>query len=260
MNANSGNLIATRAPSAAKSPQALECADLSELFAGDLSPSSASERTISKQTLLDCFQWHRHGRHERIQRVRPRLPSPSGRGIEGEGEASLSPRAWEVSVRPLKARSVLPHPGPLPLGEGEWPAALDTSDLADQLNRNKREARGRPASGGCSRRSARRCLADKSAKRKKRRQVAALQRAALGRLTARFTNRLTTMFPLPFRRGEGQGEGTACGNTCAGTHSFPLTPTLSPSTGERENIARGTLLGRPFHGLLNSLHLTPCPH
>ena len=40
--------------------------------------------------------------------------------------------------------------------------------------------------------------------------------------------------PLPFRRGEGQGEGKADLNSCADTHSNPLTLTLSPSAGERE--------------------------
>ena len=40
-------------------------------------------------------------------------------------------------------------------------------------------------------------------------------------------------FPLPFGRGEGQGEGIH-ENEKTG-RSFPLTPALSPSTGERVN-------------------------
>lgn len=50
--------------------------------------------------------------------------------------------------------------------------------------------------------------------------------------SARWTARARGGFPLPFGRGEGQGEGS--GENSLTGQAFPLTPTLSPSAGERE--------------------------
>ena len=54
-------------------------------------------------------------------------------------------------------------------------------------------------------------------------------------------------FPLPFGRGEGQGEGID-ENTPTGC-SFPLTPALSPSAGERENRTTASVFCSPSHRL-----------
>ena len=54
-------------------------------------------------------------------------------------------------------------------------------------------------------------------------------------------------FPLPFIRGEGQGEGMHK-NTPTGS-SFPLTPALFPSAGERENRTSATVSSRPSRRL-----------
>ena len=53
-------------------------------------------------------------------------------------------------------------------------------------------------------------------------------------------------FPLPFGRGEGQGEGLR-ENTLTGK-AFPLTPTLSPTAGEREVRPPGFWFCRLSHG------------
>ena len=58
-------------------------------------------------------------------------PSPSGRGIEGEGEAFKSVDGFSILRPALDLRCLLPHPGPLPLGEGELPAALDEFNALD---------------------------------------------------------------------------------------------------------------------------------
>ena len=57
-------------------------------------------------------------------------------------------------------------------------------------------------------------------------------------------------FPLPFGRGEGQGEGTN-ENTPTGS-TFPLSPALSPSAGERENRATSTVFCRPSSRFLSN--------
>ncbi len=51
-------------------------------------------------------------------------------------------------------------------------------------------------------------------------------------------------FPLPFGRGEGQGEGTSGDRLDADPRTFPLTPALSPSAGERESVALAAALAR----------------
>ena len=56
------------------------------------------------------------------------------------------------------------------------------------------------------------------------------------------------VFPLPFGRGEGQGEGIH--ENMPIDRSFPLTPALSPSAGERENRKTASAFCRPPHGLL----------
>ena len=57
-------------------------------------------------------------------------------------------------------------------------------------------------------------------------------------------------FPLPFGRGEGQGEG-ANENTPPGS-TFPLTPALSPSAGERENRTTSTEFCSPSRRFLSN--------
>ncbi len=57
-------------------------------------------------------------------------------------------------------------------------------------------------------------------------------------------------FPLPFGRGEGQGEGS--GENLLTGQAFPLTPTLSPSAGERGNRSPVSWFCRLSHGFLSN--------
>ena len=58
-------------------------------------------------------------------------------------------------------------------------------------------------------------------------------------------------FPLPFGRGKGQGEGSG-ENSLIG-QAFPLTPTLSPSAGERGNRSQLLWFGLLFWCFLSRL-------
>ena len=73
--------------------------------------------------------------------------------------------------------------------------------------------------------------------------------------------RRTQWFPSPLRKGRGQGEGSH-ENMPTG-RSFPLTPTLSPSAGERENRTTGNvcclLSQRLLSKRVNRLNVPPRP-
>ena len=62
-------------------------------------------------------------------------------------------------------------------------------------------------------------------------------------------------FPLPFGRGEGQGEGTH--EKMPTGRSFPFTPALSPSAGERENRTTSTVFCLSSRRLLSKLENLP---
>ena len=70
----------------------------------------------------------------------------------------------------------------------------------------------------------------------------------LAEMTAGWTRDERSGFPLPFGRGEGQGEGSH-ENPLTG-QVFPLTPTLSPSAGEREHRSPGLRFWNLSHGSL----------
>ena len=77
-----------------------------------------------------------------------------------------------------------------------------------------------------------------------------LQIGLLTEETVRWATHPRNAFPLPFGRGEGQGEGSH-ENMPTG-RSFPLTPALSPSAGERENRSTTTVFCRRSQRLLNA--------
>ncbi len=65
-----------------------------------------------------------------------------------------------------------------------------------------------------------------------------------------WTTHARSGFPLPFGRGEGQGEGS--GENSLTGEAFPLTPTLSPSAGEREQRSPVSRFCRLSHGFLSA--------